>query len=143
MERRWVQGSGFRFRVSGFRVQIVVAIVVAIFVEWIIVVIVVAIFVDNDYDNDGRLRQGPSLAGFHARTDRRQFKERRFARGRAAASRRAAGQWRAEGFRFQEKGSGFRSLSQSNRLSDYILDILTRCAIMLLDFLTHRERMTG
>jgi hypothetical protein len=61
-------------------------------------------FEDEDDDEDERLAL-PRL--LRARTDHRQFKERRFARGRAAASRRAAGQWRGEGFRIQ---SGLRAM---------------------------------
>ena len=53
-------------------------------------------------DEDERLALTRLL---RARTDRRQIKERRFARGRATASRRAAGQWRGEGFRGQVQGS--------------------------------------
>ena len=43
------------------------------------------------------MTRGSRCRWLRARTNHRQFMERRFARGRAAASRRAAGQWRGLG----------------------------------------------
>jgi hypothetical protein len=60
-----------------------------------------------------------------ARTDHRQFKERRFARGRQR--RPAAPQANGE-----EKGSGFRSLSQSlSRSSSNVILVLILIAIFV------------